>query len=160
MSRIDFVTGAPEKYAHLVDDLVQVRTELRAVVSSFSEAEMRLGRSDDIWSAKRTLAHIGVYVHVNGVFIHRMITMTDPQRLPVTEDHEIQTRGFMNGSSLELLNYIDQEIQETVGLLAHTPDAAWGRRGVVDGNSRSLRQRVASHADHIRDHADQIATSK
>ena len=70
MSRIDFVTGAPEKYAHLVDDLIQVRTELRAGVNSFSEAEMRLARSDDIWSAKRTLSHIGVYVHLNGVFIH------------------------------------------------------------------------------------------
>ena len=160
MSRIDFVTGAPEKYAHLVDDLIQVRTELREVVSSFSEAEMRLGRSGDIWSARRTLAHIGVYVHVNGVFLHRMVTMTDPQRLPVSEDQEIQTRGFMNESSLELLNYIDQEIQETVALLAHSPDAAWGRRGIVDGNSRSLRQRVASHADHIRDHTDQIAASK
>jgi hypothetical protein len=160
MSRIDFVTGAPEKYAHLVDDLVQVGTELREVVSSFSEAEMRLGRSDDIWSAKRTLAHIGVYVHVNGVFIHRMVTTTDPQRMPVREDWEIQRRGFMNRSSLGLLDYIDQEIQETVGLLAHTPDAAWGRRGIVDGNSRSLRQRVASHADHIRDHTDQITVSK
>ena len=114
MSRIDFVTGAPEKYAHLVDDLIQVRTELRAGVNSFSEADMRLSRSDDIWSAKRNLAHIGVYVHLNGVFIHRMATMTDPQRLRVDEDQEIQSRGFMSGSSLELLDYIDQEIQETV----------------------------------------------
>jgi|TARA_B110000438_G_scaffold89659_1_gene89175 hypothetical protein len=160
MSRIDFVTGAPEKYAHLVDDLIQIRTELRAVVNSFSEAEMRLGRADDIWSAKRTLAHIGVYVHVNGIFIHRMVTMTDPQRVAVSEDQEIQARGFMNRSSLELLDYIDQEIQETVELLAHTPDAAWGRRGIVDGTSRSLRQRVVSHADHIRDHTAQISASK
>jgi hypothetical protein len=156
MSRIDFVTGAPEKYAHLVDDLIQVRTELRACVNSFSEAEMRLARSDDIWSAKRTLAHIGVYVHLNGVFIHRMATMTDPQRLGVDEDQEIQTRGFMSGSSVELLDYIDQEIEQTVELLAHTPDAAWGRRGIVDGNSYSLRQRVAAHADHIREHTTQI----
>ena len=114
MSRIDFVTGAPEKYAHLVDDLIQVRTELSACVNSFSEAEMRLARSDDIWSAKRTLAHIGVYVHLNGVFIHRMATMTDPQRLGVDEDQEIQTRGYMSGSSLQLVHYIDQEIEQTV----------------------------------------------
>ena len=57
---------------------------------------------------------------------------------------------------MQLLDYIDQEIEQTVELLAHTPDAAWGRRGIVDGNSYSLRQRVAAHADHIREHTTQI----
>src|SRR5690606_35290590 len=41
LSRIDFVTGAPEKYAHLVDALATVPDRLRLVLRGRTTAELR-----------------------------------------------------------------------------------------------------------------------
>ncbi len=78
MARIDFVTGAPEKYSGLVDQIEQARSSLRAVVAQGTEVDMRLHADPEDWSAKRTLAHLGVYLRLNSVFIRRIATMSDP----------------------------------------------------------------------------------
>ena len=156
MARIDFVTGAPERYSGLVDQIEQARSSLRVVVARETEANMRLHANSEDWSAKRTLAHLGVYLRLNSVFIRRIATMTDPERQAIDEEKAIEESSFMTGSAMDLMQSIDKSVDETIELLSGTPDASWGRRGSVEGVSRSLRQQVEGYSSHILEHTEQI----
>ena len=154
MARIDFVTGAPEKYAHLVDRLATVAERTAAVLAGQTSAELRREPPDG-WSAQRVLGHMAFHAHANGVFTHQLATMTDPQRTPFPsgyEDPELATRD-----PLELLQFIEDETAQTVALLSGTPDAAWGRPGFVRGARRSLRQHVQAQITHLEEHIAQLA---
>ncbi len=151
MSRIDFVTGAPEKYADLVDALSVVPERLRRVVEGQSPATLRQER-DGGWSAVRVMAHMLLYAKRNGVFIHQMATMTDPIRAPFDES---ESEAFVNDPQ-RLLDDIEREIGYTVAFLSHTPDASWGRPGRLPSGRRSLRQQVRAHTDHMNEHIAQI----
>jgi hypothetical protein len=157
MARIDFVTGAPEKYAHLVEALATVATRARAAVEGHREAELRRDPAGGGWSPHRTLAHMALFAQRNGVFIHQMGTMTDPDRLAF--DEEAETQALLGKSPAALLDLIEDEIGGTVAFLSVTPDASWGRPGRIGGARRSLRQQVASHGSHMAEHIDQIATA-
>jgi uncharacterized damage-inducible protein DinB len=157
MSRIDFVTGAPQKYAHLVDSLATVPDRLRRAVAGRSAGDLRREPAGGDWSAQRVLAHLAVYAHHNGVFIHRMVTMWDPERAAFDEDALIDQHGYLRMEPNDLLQLIDDEVSKTVDFLSETPDAAWGRRGMVAGASRSVRQQVQRHIDHFQEHIDQVA---
>lgn len=154
MSRIDFVTGAPEKYAALVDRLAEATEQLRAAVRTARPAAMREEPADG-WSAHRVLAHMAFYARVNGTFIYRMATMSDPQRLPV--DPDAGAEALMGLDDRTLVDIVVEELGKTVDLLSGTPDAGWGRPGTIAGKRRSLRQQVQSHADHMHEHIAQIA---
>lgn len=156
MSRIDFVTGAPEQYAHLVDALATVPDRVRAAVNGHSDDDLRRPTEDGGWSAQRVLAHLAIYAHSTGVFIHRMVTMTDPERVFEDEDAIVEARGLMNSAAEDLLRELEAEVGETVGFLSETPDAAWGRRGMAMGMSRSVRQQVQRHIDHFEEHIAQL----
>lgn len=156
MSRIDFVTGAPEKYAHLVEALATVPERLRAVAATARPgrwtAEPHAGGE---WTAQHTLAHMALYAQKNGTFIRQMATMTEPARLPFDEADE--TADLEALPTAELVALVESEVGKTVKLLSGTPDAGWGRPGSIRGARRSLRQQVQSHAEHLQGHVDQIA---
>lgn len=154
MSRIDFVTGAPEKYAHLVESLATVATRLRATVEGKRDADLRRAPGEGQWSAHHVLAHMAVFAQRNGVFIHQMGTMTDPERLAFDEEEE--TRKWLGKDPRGLIDVIEQEIARTVEFLSHTPDASWGRPGRIRGARRSLRQQVESHGNHMAEHIEQV----
>ncbi|TAJ16859.1 MAG: DinB family protein [Dehalococcoidia bacterium] len=156
MSRIDFVTGAPEKYAHLVQSLSTASERLRsATANARGSAWTSPPREGGDWTAQHTLAHMALYAQKNGIFIRQMATMTDPARLPFDEDAE--TAALESRSAADLIALIESELGKTVELLSGTPDAGWGRPGTIRGARRSLRQQVQSHADHMHEHVDQIA---
>ncbi len=154
MARIDFVTGAPEKYAQLVEALATVSERLRGVAAS-AGSWTAAPRDGGEWTAQHTLAHMALYAQKNGVFIHQMATMTEPARLAFEENAETATLEARPAS--ELIAIVLSEVGATVDLLSGTPDAAWGRPGSIRGARRSLRQQVQSHADHLQEHVDQIA---
>ena len=156
MARIDFVTGAPEKYAQLVEALATVSERLRGVAANArAGAWTTAPRDGGDWTAQHTLAHMALYAQKNGVFIHQMATMTEPARLAFDEDAE--TAALEARPVSDLIAIVLSEVGATVDLLAGTPDAAWGRPGSIRGARRSLRQQVQSHADHLQEHVDQIA---
>jgi hypothetical protein len=155
MSRIDFVTGAPEQYAHLVDALATLPDRLRTATGGRRDAELRRGPESGGWSTHDILSHLAFYAHTNGVFIHQAVTMTDAQRRPFPPGHQDPELQAMDPAAL--LDYIDAEIGKTVDFLAGTPDAAWGRRGLIRGASQSVRQIVASHIAHFEEHVEEIA---
>ncbi len=156
MSRIDFVTGAPEKYAHLVDALSTVPERLRSVAASARSASWGAApREGGEWTAQHALAHMALYAQKNGTFIRQMATMTEPARLAFDEDAE--TVALEARPVAELIALVEAEVGKTVDLLSGTPDAGWGRPGMIRGARRSLRQQVQSHAEHLQGHVDQIA---
>ena len=82
--------------------------------------------------------------------------MSDPERQPIDEEKAIEESSFMTGSAMDLMQSIDKSVDETIELLSGTPDASWGRRGSVEGVSRSLRQQVEGYSSHILEHTEQI----
>ena len=158
MSRIDFVTGAPEKYAHLVDRLSVVPGRYRAALDRVPDAAMRTepseGQPPQGWSPQRILAHVTFLAEANDVFIHQLATMTEPTRKPFPSGYEATELEALPAG--DLLQRIDEAVGRTVALLSHTPDAAWGRPGYVRGLRRSLHQQVQGHADHFDEHLAEL----
>ena len=159
MPRIDFVTGAPEKYAHLVDALTTIPDRLDQVVAGYSDAQLRAAPANapegDPWSAHRILGHAAFHCDAYRVFIHQMATMSDPVRKPFPGG--VEDDALLEGSPVQLVERIRAEIAGTVAYLSHTPDASWGRPGFVNGSRRSLRQQVQMHLTHLEAHIAQIA---
>ena len=161
MPRIDFVTGAPEQYAHLVDALSTIPARLDAVIAGHTDAQLRAtpahAAEGDPWSAHRILGHFAYHAEAYRVFIHQMATMSDPVRKAFPGG--VEDDALLEGSPAELVERIRQEIAGTLEYLARTPDAAWGRPGFVNGARRSLRQQVQQHITHLEAHIAQIATA-
>ncbi len=154
-NRIDFVTGAPEKYADLVDALSRIPNQYRDALAGASDATMRAEPSDGGWSAQRNLAHAVFLAEANDVFITMMAKMTLPVRKHFESGHVAEELEPL--SLAELLDRFEAAMGHTVELLSHTPDAAWGRPGEVRGKRYSLRQMVVIHIEHLGDHLAEIA---
>ncbi len=157
MSRIDFVTGAPEKYMPLVQDLTRISERLEPLVASYTGRDLQQAGSEDEWSPSRVLAHMISYAVHNGEFINQIVWMTDPRRRAWDEDAEVSSEGWASKNGATLLEALREPLNETIELLSGTPDASWGRPGTVPGRGRrSLRQAVQGHIDHLNEHIDQI----
>lgn len=162
MSRIDFVTGAPERYMHLVEALGAIPDRLERVLAGHSTGELRTAPAGDEWAAARILSHMISYARHNHEFIHRIVWMTDPIREPWDEDAEEQGWESLDGAAL--VADLREAIGETVQLLSETPDASWGRPGIAGGRGaehgggtrRSLRQQVGGHTEHLEGHLAHI----
>ena len=153
-NRIDFVTGAPEKYADLVDGLAVIPGRYRAALGGVAEDALRREPGGDHWSALRNLAHVTFTAEANDVFIHQMAKMTLPRRADFPVGYIAEDLETLKGAAL--LQRFEDAIGRTVELLGHTPDAAWGRPGDVRGMRRSLRQHVVAHTDHLVEHLAEI----
>ncbi|MSQ29580.1 MAG: DinB family protein [Dehalococcoidia bacterium] len=153
MPRIDFVTGAPEKYARLVDRLSVIHGRYHAALDDVTDAVMRREPPEG-WPPQRILAHVAFLAEANDVFIHQLATMSEPTRKPFPSGYVATDLEEL--SAAELLQRIDEALERTVALLALTPDAAWGRPGYVRGLRRSLRQHVEGHADHFDEHLAEL----
>ena len=157
MSRIDFVTGAPEKYMPLVQDLTQIAVRLEPLIASYTSRDLQRTPSEDAWGASRVLAHMISYAIHNGEFINQIVWMTDPRRRAWDEDAEVSSEGWTNKNGAALLEALREPTNETIELLSGTPDASWGRPGTGPGGGRrSLRQQVQAHTEHLNEHIDQI----
>ncbi len=157
MSRIDFVTGAPEKYMPLVQELSLIPDRVEQLVAGSTGRELQRAPSEGEWGASRVLAHMISYAIHNGEFIHQIAWMTDPRRRPWDEDAEVTSQGWASKNGATLAEALRVPIAETIELLSSTPDAAWGRPGTVPGRGRrSLRQQLRAHIDHLNEHIEQI----
>jgi hypothetical protein len=156
MSRIDFVTGAPERFMPLVDGLSTVADRAAAALGGVSAAEARQTPEGE-WSAARILAHMVSYARHNHEFIFAMAWMTDAERQRWDEASEVEAEGWDRLEVSPLLDLLRAELTPTVELLSETPDASWGRAGIVPGRGRrSLRQQVQGHLDHLDEHIEQL----
>lgn len=157
MSRIDFVTGAPEKYMPLVQELSLIPDRVERLVAGSTARDLQKAPAEGEWGPSRVLAHMVSYAIHNGEFIRQIAWMTDPRRRPWDEDAEVASLGLANKNGATLAEALREPIAETIELLSSTPDAGWGRPGTVPGRGRrSLRQQVRAHIDHLNEHIEQV----
>ena len=157
MSRIDFVTGAPEQYMPLVQELSLIPERVERLVAGSTARDLQRSASEGDWAPSRVLAHMISYAIHNGEFIRQIAWMTDPRRRPWDEDAEVAAQGWSNKNGTTLLEALREPIAETIELLSGTPDAQWGRPGTVPGRGRrSLRQQLRAHLDHLDEHIVQL----
>lgn len=157
MSRIDFVTGAPERYIGDVRALAAIPDRLRDVLAGHTTAQLRRAPSDEEWPPVRVLAHLLSYARHSGEFIHRIAWMQEPTLVPWDEPEEVERERWARLDGGRLLALLRAEIEGTVELLSGTPDASWGRPGIHPmGGRRSLRQQVRAHVRHMESHIAQI----
>jgi hypothetical protein len=157
MSRIDFVTGAPQKYMPLVQELSLIPERVEALLAGRNSRDLQQLPAEGEWSAARVSAHMASYAIHNGEFINQIAWMTDPRRRPWDEDAEVASMGWAGKGGDVLAEAIRAPIAETIELLSGTPDASWGRPGTVPGRGRrSLRQQVRAHIDHLDEHIEQL----
>ena len=157
MSRIDFVTGAPEQYMPLVEELGAIPDRVEQLVTGYTTRDLQRAPSEDEWSAGRVLAHMVSYAIHNGEFIRQIAWMTDPRRRAWDEAGEVVAQGWTSQNGATLAEALRESIAETIDLLSSTPDASWGRPGTVPGRGRrSLRQQLRGHIDHLVEHLEQI----
>lgn len=153
MSRIDFVTGAPEKYAHLVDALAKVPEEINAIIAGKSPSAMNRAPAEGEWSAHQVLAHMSTYAGFQDTWIRQVATMTDPA--PPAFSRNDAMDAVTSQSSAALAQLLEANIGRTVDFLSGTPDASWGRPGRLRNGRRSLRQIVEAHIAHMNEHVAQ-----
>lgn len=157
MSRIDFVTGAPEKYMPLVQELSLIPDRVERLVAGYTARDLQRAPAEGEWGANRVLAHMISYALHNGEFIRQIAWMTDPRRRAWDEEAEVAAQGWTNKNGATLAEALREPIAETIELLSSTPDAGWGRPGTVPGRGRrSLRQQLRGHIDHLNEHIDQV----
>lgn len=157
MSRIDFVTGAPEKYMPLVQELSLIPDRVERLVAGSTARDLQQAPAEGEWGANRVLAHMVSYAVHNGEFIRQIAWMTDPRRRPWDEDAEVASQGWTNKNGATLAEALREPIADTIELLSSTPDAGWGRPGTVPGRGRrSLRQQLRAHIDHLNEHIEQV----
>ncbi len=157
MSRIDFVTGAPERYIGDVRALAAIPDRLRDVLAGHTTAQLRGAPAEEEWAPVRVLAHLLSYARHNGEFLHRIAWMEEPVLVPWDEAEEVERERWARLDGGRLLALLRAEIDGTVALLSVTPDASWGRPGIHPlGGRRSLRQQVRAHVRHLESHIDQI----
>jgi len=157
MSRIDFVTGAPQKYADLVQELAVIPERVERLIAGHTARDLQKAANEGDWGAGRVLAHMISYAIHNGDFIRQIAWMTEPRRRPWDEDAEVAAEGWAGKNGSALVAALREPIGETVELLSGTPDAQWGRPGTVPGRGRrSLRQQLRAHLDHLDEHITQL----
>jgi hypothetical protein len=156
MSRIDFVTGAPERHMPLVEALGGLPDRLEAVLAGHSTSELQAAPADGEWPAARAIGHMISYARHNHGFLYRVVWMADPIRQRWDEPAEAETERWEQRDGAELLTQLREVIGETVDLLSETPDASWGRPGITGGMRRSLRQVVVAHTGHLDGHLHHI----
>ncbi len=157
MSRIDFVTGAPERYIADVRALSALPDRLAEVLAGHTTAQLRRAPSDEEWPPVRVLAHLLSYQRHIGEFMYRIAWMQEPTLVLWDEPEEVERERWprLDGGRLQAM--LRHEIERTVDLLSETPDAAWGRPGIHPlGGRRSLRQQVQLAITHFEEHVAQI----
>src|SRR5690606_7948580 len=143
MARIDFVTGAPQRYMPLVDRLSVLPDRLGRVLAGRSRGDLQREPAEGEWSAARVAAHMVSYARHNHGFIFNMSWMTEPTRQPWDEEAEVGSEGWERLDGPGLVEAFEAELRKTIDVLVETPDASWGRSGTIPNRGRrSLRQQV------------------
>jgi hypothetical protein len=162
MSRIDFVTGAPIRYAENVSLFSNIPN---LVKKALGEEKIREENAKAIdahsnetdWSSHRVLCHMRNYSYNITLLISRMLTDTDPKQIQWNENTEYLELNQSEKALLNINSQLKENIERLVVMLSKTPDAAWGRAGTHLYLGRvSVKQLVKWHYNHLLQHIEQI----
>ena len=160
MSRIDFVTGAPIRYAEIVSDIANLSNLIKEAlkkVNAEEKSEKDTTISEEEWSTHRILCHMLNYSSNINLLITRMLVDTDPKQIKWNENDAYIDLKQRDKPTASIFNQFKENMEELVTTLSKTPDAAWGRSGNhVYLGKISVKQLVKWHCNHIMQHISQI----
>ena len=162
MSRIDFVTGAPIRYAENVSLLSDIPNLVKKALGEEKIREedaqaIDAHSNESDWSAHRVLCHMRNYSYNITLLISRMLTDTDPKQIQWNENTEYLELNQSEKALLNINSQLKENIERLVVMLSKTPDAAWGRAGTHLYLGRvSVKQLVKWHYNHLLQHIEQI----
>ena len=163
MSRIDFVTGAPIRYAEIVSDVANLSNlTKKAIEQKGAEKKSKKDTSsnEEEWSTHRILCHMLNYSSNINLLITRMLVDTDPKQIKWNENSIYENLKQKEKPTISIFNQFKENIEELVATLSKTPDAAWGRSGNhVYLGKISVKQLVKWHCNHLVQHINQINDS-
>ncbi|MFL2634297.1 MAG: hypothetical protein ACJ0J6_00440 [Dehalococcoidia bacterium] len=163
MSRIDFVTGAPIRYAEIVSDVANLSNlTKKAIEQKITEKKSKKDTSsnEEEWSTHRILCHMLNYSSNINLLITRMLVDTDPKQIKWNENSIYENLKQKEKPTISIFNQFKENIEELVATLSKTPDAAWGRSGNhVYLGKISVKQLVKWHCNHLVQHINQINDS-
>ena len=163
MSRIDFVTGAPIRYAEIVSDVANLSNLTKKAIEQ-KDAEKKSKKdassNEEEWSTHRILCHMLNYSSNINLLITRMLVDTDPKQIKWNENSIYENLKQKEKPTISIFNQFKENIEELVATLSKTPDAAWGRSGNhVYLGKISVKQLVKWHCNHLVQHINQINDS-
>ena len=163
MSRIDFVTGAPIRYAEIVSDVANLSNlTKKAIEQKITEKKSKKDTSsnEEEWSTHRILCHMLNYSSNINLLITRMLVDTDPKQIKWNENSIYENLKQKEKPTISIFNQFKENIEELVATLSKTRDAAWGRSGNhVYLGKISVKQLVKWHCNHLVQHINQINDS-
>tara|TARA_Y100000996_G_scaffold266079_1_gene209353 strand:+ start:2584 stop:3075 length:492 start_codon:yes stop_codon:yes gene_type:complete len=163
MSRIDFVTGAPIRYAEIVSDVANLSNLTKKAIEQ-KDAEKKSKKdtssNEEEWSTHRILCHMLNYSSNINLLITRMLVDTDPKQIKWNENSIYENLKQKEKPTISIFNQFKENIEELVATLSKTPDAAWGRSGNhIYLGKISVKQLVKWHCNHLVQHINQINDS-
>ena len=163
MSRIDFVTGAPIRYAEIVSEVANLSNLTKKAIEQ-KDAEKKSKKdtssNEEEWSTHRILCHMLNYSSNINLLITRMLVDTDPKQIKWNENRIYENLKQKEKPTISIFNQFKENIEELVATLSKTPDAAWGRSGNhIYLGKISVKQLVKWHCNHLVQHINQINDS-
>tara|TARA_Y100001970_G_scaffold291202_1_gene427491 strand:- start:3446 stop:3934 length:489 start_codon:yes stop_codon:yes gene_type:complete len=160
MSRIDFVTGAPIRYAKEVSDIASLNNLTKDALEQADTKEQNkkdATSNEEEWSTHRILCHMFNYSSNINLLIMRMLIDTDPKQIKWNENDTYNNLKQQEKPTASIFNQFKESIEELVTVLSKTPDAAWGRSGNhIYLGKISVKQLVKWHHNHVMQHINQI----
>jgi hypothetical protein len=141
--RINFVTGATQRYVADVEALASMPGRLEAAVEALPVGAMRVPTTEGELSPARTIGAMIEHARQTGENLYRMAWMTDPVLKPTEPNTSDDTHSWEARNAERLVTWFSEAVAESVHLLKELPDSSWGRPGQspVSGR-RSIRQTV------------------
>jgi uncharacterized damage-inducible protein DinB len=153
---------APSYHAYISlvppgDILAQLETHLAetlALLSGLTESEAEKHHAPYTWSVKDVVGHLIDSERIFGVRALRFARQ-DAKELPGFDENDYADRAHSDARVLaDILQEFAHVRKSHLGFFRSLPAEAWGRRGVANGNSVTVRALAYIIAGHERHHVN------
>lgn len=134
--------------AALTHQLIETHTLLGSIPPTLADSRYAPGK----WTLGEVIGHV---VDTERLFGFRMFCFARGETSPLSRADEnlyVQTADFSRYSLSELEAEFDLVRRSHISLVEHLPDAAWDRRGVLSGQSMTVRALGYTMLGHERHH--------
>ena len=138
---VDIVTA-------LTHQLMETHAMLRGIPSALADSRY----ASDKWTLREVVGHV---LDTERLFGFRMFCFARGETAPLSSADEnlyVRTADFGRYSLSELEAESDLVRRSHISLLEHLPDVAWDRRGVLSGQSMTVRALGYTMLGHERHH--------
>jgi DinB family protein len=144
----------------ILPPLAGAPSQIFAITSRFTSAQLRISPGPDEWSANDVLAHLRSCADVWGGCIRTIVTEDTPTIRAINPRSWIKRTNYRDLDFAASLRAFATQRAELMAFLEHLPVEAWSRKAIVTGAGNVLERTVESYAQrlvrHERPHIKQI----